>query len=45
MLVEYAGAAIAYLIAKLADEFHGKTVTGYEVLERSGVIESSEARR
>jgi NAD(P)-dependent dehydrogenase (short-subunit alcohol dehydrogenase family) len=40
MPVEYAGAATAYLIAKLADEFHGETVTGYEVLERAGVIES-----
>lgn len=40
MPVEYAGAATAYLVAKLADEFHGETVTGYEVLERAGVIES-----
>jgi NAD(P)-dependent dehydrogenase (short-subunit alcohol dehydrogenase family) len=40
MPVEYAGAATAYLIAKLADEFHGETVTGYGVLERAGVIES-----
>jgi NAD(P)-dependent dehydrogenase (short-subunit alcohol dehydrogenase family) len=39
MPVEYAGAATAYLIAKLADKFHGETVTGYEVLERAGVIE------
>jgi hypothetical protein len=37
---EYAGAATAYLIVKLAEEFHGETVTGYEVLERAGVIES-----
>jgi NAD(P)-dependent dehydrogenase (short-subunit alcohol dehydrogenase family) len=40
MPVEYAGAATAYLIAKLAGEFHGETVTGYEVLERAGVIEA-----
>jgi NAD(P)-dependent dehydrogenase (short-subunit alcohol dehydrogenase family) len=45
MPVEYAGAATAYLIAKLADEFHGETVTGYEVLERAGVIESPGAGR
>jgi NAD(P)-dependent dehydrogenase (short-subunit alcohol dehydrogenase family) len=38
MPVEYAGAATAYLIAKLADESHGEIVTGYEVLERAGVI-------
>jgi NAD(P)-dependent dehydrogenase (short-subunit alcohol dehydrogenase family) len=38
MPVEYAGAATAYLVAKLADEFHGEMVTGYEVLERAGVI-------
>lgn len=42
---EYAGAATAYLIAKLADEFHGEAVTGYEVLERAGVIESPGAGR
>jgi len=40
MPAAYAGAATAYLVAKLADEFHGKIVTGYEVLERAGVIES-----
>ena len=40
MPVEYAGAATAYLIAKLADEFHGEMVTGYGVLERAGVIQS-----
>jgi NAD(P)-dependent dehydrogenase (short-subunit alcohol dehydrogenase family) len=45
MPVEYAGAATAYLIAKLADEFHGETVTGYELLERAGVIESPGAGR
>jgi NAD(P)-dependent dehydrogenase (short-subunit alcohol dehydrogenase family) len=37
---EYAGAAAAYLVAVLADEFQGEMVTGYEVLERAGVIES-----
>jgi NAD(P)-dependent dehydrogenase (short-subunit alcohol dehydrogenase family) len=40
MPVECAGAATAYLVAKMADEFHGEAVTGYEVLERAGVIES-----
>jgi NAD(P)-dependent dehydrogenase (short-subunit alcohol dehydrogenase family) len=45
MPVEYAGAATAYLIAKLAEEFHGETVTGYEVLERAGVLRSPGAAR
>jgi len=44
MPVEYAGVATTYLIAKLADEFHGETVTGYGVLERAGVIRSPEVR-
>jgi NAD(P)-dependent dehydrogenase (short-subunit alcohol dehydrogenase family) len=34
----FAGVATAFLIARLADEFHGETVTGYEVLERAGLI-------
>jgi NAD(P)-dependent dehydrogenase (short-subunit alcohol dehydrogenase family) len=45
MPAEYAGAAMAYLVAKLATEFHGEMVTGYEVLERAGVIGSHEVRR
>jgi hypothetical protein len=39
MPAEYAGAATAYLIATLADEFHGEPVTGYTVLERAGLIQ------
>lgn len=35
----FAGAATAFLIARLANEFHGETVTGYEVLERAGLIQ------
>ncbi len=35
----FAGVATAFLIARLADEFHGETVTGYEVLERAGLIQ------
>lgn len=35
----FAGAATAFLIARLADEFHGEMVTGYEVLERAGLIQ------
>jgi len=38
MPVEDAGAATAYLIAALADELHGEVVTGYDVLERAGVL-------
>ncbi len=38
MPVEYAGAAAAYLIAALADEYHGEPVNGYTVLERAGII-------
>lgn len=40
MPAEYAGAATAYLAAKLAGEFHGEPVTGYDVLERAGMIET-----
>ncbi|MFU8827668.1 MAG: SDR family NAD(P)-dependent oxidoreductase [Brevefilum sp.] len=35
---EHAGAAAAYLAACLAEEYHGQTITGYEVLERAGVL-------
>ena len=38
MPADYAGAATAYLIAALADEFHGESVSGYTVLERAGLI-------
>lgn len=41
MPADYAGAATAYLIAALADEFHGESVTGYTVLERAGLISPS----
>ena len=37
---EHAGAATVYLAARLADEFHGQTVNGYEVLERAGLLKS-----
>ncbi len=36
----HAGVAAAYLVARLAGEYHGETVTGYEVLERAGIISS-----
>ncbi|MCR4426744.1 MAG: SDR family oxidoreductase [Firmicutes bacterium] len=39
---EHAGAAVAYLASALADEYHGDVVTGYEVLERAGVIEPAQ---
>jgi NAD(P)-dependent dehydrogenase (short-subunit alcohol dehydrogenase family) len=38
MPAEYAGVATAYLVAALADEYHGEPVTGYTVLERAGII-------
>jgi hypothetical protein len=41
MPVEHAGTATAYLVAALADEYHGEVVTGYAVLERAGVIAAS----
>jgi hypothetical protein len=31
---EHAGAAAAFLSLRLADEYHGQVVNGYEVLER-----------
>lgn len=40
MPVAYAGAATAYLVAALADEFHGEVVDGYAVLERAALIEA-----
>jgi NAD(P)-dependent dehydrogenase (short-subunit alcohol dehydrogenase family) len=36
-----AGAATAYLVARLADDFHGEVVTGYAVLEQAGLIAAS----
>jgi NAD(P)-dependent dehydrogenase (short-subunit alcohol dehydrogenase family) len=38
---EDAGAATAYLIARLADEYHGEIVNGYQVLERAGYLQTS----
>jgi hypothetical protein len=35
---EHAGAATAYLALRLAAEFHGQPVNGYEVLERAGLL-------
>lgn len=40
---EDAGAATAYLIARLADEYHGEIVNGYQVLERAGYLPASTA--
>lgn len=37
---DHAAAATAFLIAALADTYHGETVTGYEVLERSGFLQA-----
>jgi NAD(P)-dependent dehydrogenase (short-subunit alcohol dehydrogenase family) len=39
MPAEDAAAATVYLAVKLAGEFHGQVVTGYEVLERAGLIQ------
>jgi NAD(P)-dependent dehydrogenase (short-subunit alcohol dehydrogenase family) len=38
MPAEHAGAATVYLAARLANEFHGQTINGYEVLERAGLL-------
>jgi NAD(P)-dependent dehydrogenase (short-subunit alcohol dehydrogenase family) len=35
---EHAGAAAVYLALRLAAEFHGQVVNGYEILERAGVL-------
>ncbi len=35
-----AGAAIAYLVARLAGEHHGEVVDGYTVLERAGYLKA-----
>jgi hypothetical protein len=40
MPAEHAGAAAVYLTLRLADEFHGQAVNGYEVLERAGLLET-----
>lgn len=39
MPADHAGTAAAFLVAALADEYHGETVTGYEVLERCGFLQ------
>ena len=38
MPVSHAAAATAYLLARLADEYHGEVTNGYAVLERAGLI-------
>jgi NAD(P)-dependent dehydrogenase (short-subunit alcohol dehydrogenase family) len=38
---EDSGAATAYLIARLAEEYHGEIVNGYQVLERAGYLQSA----
>jgi hypothetical protein len=43
MPAEYAGAATAYLVAALAEEFHGEIVDGYTVLERAGLIQPAKS--
>lgn len=39
MPAEDAAAATVYLAARLAGEFHGQVVNGYEVLERAGILQ------
>jgi NAD(P)-dependent dehydrogenase (short-subunit alcohol dehydrogenase family) len=41
MPAEHAGAATVYLALRLADEFQGQMINGYEVLERAGLIKPS----
>jgi NAD(P)-dependent dehydrogenase (short-subunit alcohol dehydrogenase family) len=38
MPAEHAGAATAYLVAALAEEYQGEVADGYAVLERAGII-------
>lgn len=38
MPADHAGAAAAYLIARLADEYHGEVVSSYTLLERAGIV-------
>ncbi|RPJ50908.1 MAG: SDR family oxidoreductase, partial [Chloroflexi bacterium] len=38
---EHAGAATAYLALRMAEEFHGQQVTGYEVLERAKMFQQT----
>lgn len=38
MPADDAAAAVAYLIAALANEYHGEQVSGYQVLERAGLL-------
>jgi NAD(P)-dependent dehydrogenase (short-subunit alcohol dehydrogenase family) len=40
MPAEHAGAATVYLAARLAQEFHGQTITGYDVLEKAGLLKT-----
>jgi NAD(P)-dependent dehydrogenase (short-subunit alcohol dehydrogenase family) len=41
MPAEHAGLATAYLGLRLAEEFNGQEVNGYEVLERAGLIDKA----
>jgi NAD(P)-dependent dehydrogenase (short-subunit alcohol dehydrogenase family) len=42
MPAEHAGAATAYLILRLAGEYHGQSVDGYEVLEKAGLLKPAQ---
>ncbi|MEZ4771051.1 MAG: SDR family oxidoreductase [Caldilineales bacterium] len=37
----YAAAAAVYLVAEAADDYHGESVDGYTLLERSGLIQAT----
>jgi hypothetical protein len=41
---EHAGAATVYLVAKLAAEYSGQQVDGYEILQRAGFIQKPAGR-
>lgn len=43
MPAEHAAAGTVYLALRLAEEFHGQPVNGYEVLERAGFLQVSDA--
>jgi NAD(P)-dependent dehydrogenase (short-subunit alcohol dehydrogenase family) len=39
---EHAAAAAVFLVAHLAETYHGQVVTGYEVLEKAGILQTAE---
>lgn len=42
---EHAGAATVYLAARLAKEYHGQIINGYEVLEKAGLLKTTDIQQ